>query len=58
VDLSETDFKDTEQASLEALVIDDPVVERIKHMDLDRTTPMDALSELKEIQDKIKQRER
>lgn len=56
VDSSETDFEDTQQASLEALVIDDPVVDRIKHMDLDRTTPMDALTELKEIQDKIKRR--
>ncbi|MFX1483201.1 MAG: DNA mismatch repair protein MutS [Promethearchaeota archaeon] len=57
VDLSETGFEDTEQASLEALVIDDPIIERIKHMDLDRTTPIDALTELKEIQDKIKRRE-
>ncbi len=56
VDLSDTNFEDTEQASLEALVIDDPVVERIKHIDLDRTTPMDALAELKEIQDEIKRR--
>ncbi len=56
VDLSDADFEDTEQASLEALVIDDPVVERIKHMDLDRTTPLDALTELKEIQDEIKRR--
>jgi DNA mismatch repair protein MutS len=58
VDLSEAEFEDTEQASLEALVIDDPLVERIKHMDLDRTTPMDALTELKEMQDEIKRRER
>ncbi len=58
MDLSEAEFEDTEQASLEALVIDDPLVERIKHMDLDRTTPMDALTELKEIQDEIKRRER
>ena len=57
VDMSEPGFKDTQQASLEALVIDDPLVERIKHMDLDRTTPMDALTELKEIQDKIKRRD-
>ncbi len=57
VDMSDTDFEDTQQASLEALVIDDPIVEKIKHMDLDRTTPMDALTELKEIQDKIKRRE-
>ncbi len=57
VDMSEPEFEDTQQASLEALVIDDPLVERIKHMDLDRTTPMDALTELREIQDKIKRRD-
>ncbi|MFW9807379.1 MAG: DNA mismatch repair protein MutS, partial [Candidatus Thorarchaeota archaeon] len=56
VDLSDADFEDTEQSSLEALVIDDPLIERIEHMDLDRTTPMDALTELKEIQDDIKRR--
>ncbi|MHA2024486.1 MAG: DNA mismatch repair protein MutS [Candidatus Thorarchaeota archaeon] len=56
VDMSEPGFEDTQQASLEALVIDDPMIERIKHIDLDRTTPMDALTELKEIQDKIKRR--
>ncbi|MFW9794240.1 MAG: DNA mismatch repair protein MutS, partial [Candidatus Thorarchaeota archaeon] len=44
VDMSEPEFEDTQQASLEALVIDDPIVEKIKHMDLDRTTPMDALT--------------
>jgi DNA mismatch repair protein MutS len=57
VEMAEPGFEDTHQASLEALVIDDPLVERIKHIDLDRTTPMDALNELKEIQDKIKRRE-
>jgi len=57
VDITEPGFEDTQQASLEALVIDDPIVERIKHMDLDRTTPLDALNELREIQDKIKRRE-
>ncbi len=56
VDLTDADFEDTEQSSLEALVIDDPMIERIEHMDLDRTTPMDALNELKEIQDEIKRR--
>ncbi|MFW9786591.1 MAG: DNA mismatch repair protein MutS [Candidatus Thorarchaeota archaeon] len=56
VDLTDADFENTEQASLEALVIDDPIVEKIEHMDLDRTTPMDALNELKEIQDEIKRR--
>jgi DNA mismatch repair protein MutS len=58
VDLTDADFEDTEQSSLEALVIDDPVIEKIEHMDLDRTTPMDALNELKEIQDEIKKRRR
>lgn len=57
VDMSEPGFEDTHQASLEALVIDDPIVERIKNMDLDRTTPIDALTELKEIQDEIKRRD-
>ncbi|MFW9809103.1 MAG: DNA mismatch repair protein MutS [Candidatus Thorarchaeota archaeon] len=57
VDMSEPGFDDTHQASLEALVIDDPIVERIRNMDLDRTTPIDALTELKEIQDKIKRRD-
>jgi DNA mismatch repair protein MutS len=55
-DMTETTFEDTRQASLEALVIDDPIVEKIEHMDLDRTTPLDALNELKEIQDEIKRR--
>jgi len=58
VDMSEPGFEQTQQASLEALVIDDPIVERIKHMDLDRTTPLNALTELKEIQDEIKRRQR
>ncbi|MFW9964015.1 MAG: DNA mismatch repair protein MutS [Candidatus Sifarchaeia archaeon] len=56
IDMTEADFEDTRQASLEALVIDDPAVERIKHLDLDRTTPIDALNELREIQDEIKRR--
>ena len=55
-DMTETSFEDTRQASLEALVIDDPVIEKIEHMDLERTTPLDALNELKEIQDEIKRR--
>jgi DNA mismatch repair ATPase MutS len=49
---------ETMQTSLEALTIDDPIVEQIKHMELERTTPLDALNELKEMQDKIKQREK
>ncbi len=46
----------TAQTTLESLVIDDPIVERIRHMDLDRTTPIDALLALKEMQDEIKKR--
>ncbi|MFW9890142.1 MAG: DNA mismatch repair protein MutS, partial [Candidatus Thorarchaeota archaeon] len=45
------------QTSLEALTIEDPIVERIRHMDLDRTTPVDALVKLKELQDEARSRE-
>ncbi|NHJ13429.1 MAG: DNA mismatch repair protein MutS [Candidatus Thorarchaeota archaeon] len=45
------------QTSLETLTIDDPIVERIKHMDLERLTPLDALIKLKEMQDEAKNRE-
>ncbi len=44
------------QASLEALTLDDPIVEQIKHLDLDRMTPIDALIRLKEFQDEAKKR--
>ncbi|NWF95858.1 MAG: DNA mismatch repair protein MutS [Candidatus Thorarchaeota archaeon] len=47
---------DAVQTSLEPLVVEDPIVERIRHMDLDRTTPMDALLKLREMQDEIKRR--
>jgi len=50
------DYESTEQASLESLVIEDPLVERLRHMDLDRTTPVDALVELKELQEEAKKR--
>ncbi len=50
------DFKSTEQSSLESLVVEDPIVERVKHMDLDRTTPVDALVKLKELQEEAKKR--
>ena len=50
------DFESTEQSSLESLVIEDPLVERIRNIDLDRTTPIDALTELKKIQDEAKRR--
>ncbi|TFH04466.1 MAG: DNA mismatch repair protein MutS, partial [Candidatus Thorarchaeota archaeon] len=49
-------FEATEQASLESLVMEDPLIERIEYMDLDRTTPMDALTELKDLQDEVKRR--
>ena len=47
---------ETLQTSLEALTIDDPIIEQIKHMELERTTPLDALNQLKEMQDKIQKR--
>ena len=50
------DFEKTEQASLESLVVEDPLVERLRHLDLDRTTPVDALVELKEMQEEAKKR--
>ncbi len=53
---SMSDFEATEQASLESLVIEDPLVERLRHMDLDRTTPVDALVKLKEMQEESKKR--
>ncbi len=49
------DFESTEQSSLESLVVEDPLVERLRHMDLDRTTPVDALVKLKEMQEKAKE---
>ncbi|MHA2119535.1 MAG: DNA mismatch repair protein MutS, partial [Candidatus Thorarchaeota archaeon] len=45
------------QTSLEALTIDDPIVERLRHLDLERTTPLDALVKLKELQDEVRSRE-
>jgi DNA mismatch repair protein MutS len=58
LDSAPTSIDATEQTSLEILTVDDPVVERIKHMDLERTTPFDALTDLKEMQDEIKKRRR
>jgi len=49
---------ETLQTSLETLTIDDPIVEQIRHMELERITPLDALNELKDMQDKINQREK
>ncbi len=50
------DFESTEQASLESLIVEDPLVERLRHMDLDRTTPVDALVKLKEMQEEAKRK--
>jgi DNA mismatch repair protein MutS len=49
-------FDSTEQSSLEPLVVEDPLVEKIRSMDLDRTTPMEALLQLKRIQEEAKER--
>ncbi len=49
-------YESTEQASLEALVVEDPLVEELRTIDLDRTTPVDALVKLKEMQDDAKKR--
>ncbi|MHA1905642.1 MAG: MutS-related protein, partial [Candidatus Thorarchaeota archaeon] len=58
VDIGESvdSVQDTLQTSLESLTIDDPIVEQIKHMDLERTTAIDALVRLKEMQDEIRRR--
>ncbi|MFW9977430.1 MAG: DNA mismatch repair protein MutS [Candidatus Thorarchaeota archaeon] len=56
LDYSESDGEKV-QTSLEALTLDDPIVELIRHMDLDRLTPIDALVRLKELQDEAKKRE-
>jgi DNA mismatch repair protein MutS len=49
---------DAVQTTLEALVVDDPLLERLKHLDLDRTTPVDALLKLREIQEELRRREK
>jgi DNA mismatch repair protein MutS len=46
------------QTSLEPLMTDDPLIEHIANMDLERTTPIDALLQLKEMQDEAKKRKR
>lgn len=50
------DYESTEQTSLEALVVEDPLFEELRMLDLDRTTPVDALMKLKEMQDEVKKR--
>jgi DNA mismatch repair protein MutS len=58
VAITEEDIDSTEvrQTSLEPLTVEDPLLESIKIMDLERTTPMDALLRLKEIQEELKRR--
>ncbi|MHA1930639.1 MAG: DNA mismatch repair protein MutS, partial [Candidatus Thorarchaeota archaeon] len=56
IDESLSEFTETQQTSLEALTIEDPIVEQIQHMDLERTTPLEALLRLKELQDEAKKR--
>ncbi len=55
LDFSESSGEEI-QTSLESLTLDDPIVEQIKLMDLDRITPIDALVRLKELQDEAKKR--
>jgi len=45
------------QTSLESLTVDDPILDMLKHMDLERTTPIDALIKLKELQEELRSRE-
>jgi DNA mismatch repair protein MutS len=46
------------QTSLEALTVDDPLIEKLSLMDLDRLSPIEALLKLKEFQDEIRKREK
>ncbi|MHA1958714.1 MAG: DNA mismatch repair protein MutS [Candidatus Thorarchaeota archaeon] len=55
---TEAEAAETLQTTLEALTIDDPIIESILNMDLDRTTAIEALLRLKELQDEIRKRER
>lgn len=50
------DFKSTEQTSLESLTIEDPLIKEVRHMNLDKTTPIEALVKLKEMQEEAKRR--
>jgi DNA mismatch repair protein MutS len=45
------------QTTLEALVVEDPLLEELRHLDLERTTPMEALLKLKEVQDELRGRD-
>ncbi len=57
VQLGESTVSEPAQTSLEALVADDPVVERIRELDIDNMTPLQALVLLKELQDEVRSRE-
>ncbi|UCE11029.1 MAG: DNA mismatch repair protein MutS [Candidatus Thorarchaeota archaeon] len=55
---TEVEAAETLQTTLESLTLDDPIVEKILNMDLERTTAIEALLKLKEMQDEIKSREK
>ncbi len=44
------------QTTLEQLVVEDPIIDRIRRLDLDRTTPIDALLILREMQEEVRRR--
>jgi DNA mismatch repair protein MutS len=60
VEIGEGDGETVEevQTSLEPLTVEDPIIEQIRHLDLERITPIDALLRLKEIKDEIRRRDR
>jgi DNA mismatch repair protein MutS len=60
VDIGEatSDFEEPVQTSLEALTVDDPLIEKLSLMDLERLTPIEALLKLKEFQDEIRKRKK
>ncbi|MEM2143694.1 MAG: DNA mismatch repair protein MutS, partial [Candidatus Thorarchaeota archaeon] len=52
------DGQTIQQSTLDSLIVEDPIVERIRYLDLDRTTPIDALLLLRDLQREIADRER
>ncbi len=56
VDIDTSAHEEPIQTTLEHLVIEDPLIDRLRRIDLDRTTPIDALLLLREIQDEIRRR--
>ncbi len=54
---SEGDAVQEVQTSLEPLTVEDPIIEQIRHLDLERVTPIDALLRLKEMRDEIRRRD-